>query len=129
MTRMPDEHHGATFVGVTLDLEVDLGDERAGRIDYAQAAILGAIPFAGGNAMRTENHALALGHFVEALDENRAFLFERFQHKSVMHYLMTHVERASVGAQRAAHRFHRAIDTGAKPARLGEYNFFNHSLA
>ena len=79
--------------------------------------------------MGAENHALALGHLGEGFDENRALLFQRFEHEAVVHYLMAHIERTAVRAQGAADRLDRAIDAGAKAAWLGENNFFNPSLA
>ena len=91
MTGVPDQYHGAIFVGIALDLEMDLGHQRAGRIDHAQAAIFGAIPFARRDAMSAENHALAFGHLIEGFDENRAFLFEGLEHEAVVHYLMAHI--------------------------------------
>ncbi len=124
-----DEDHGATLVVVFLDFEMDLGDERAGGVDNAQSAILGAIPFAGRDPMSAEDHALAGGNLVEALDKNRAFAFERFEHETVVDDLMAHVERAAVRAQRAADRLDRAIDAGAEAARLSEDDFFDRCFA
>ncbi len=124
-----DEDHGAALGGVALDFEMDLGHQRAGGIDNAQVAILGAIPFAGRDAMGAENDALAVGHLVEALDENRALLFQRLQHEAVVHDLMAHIKRAPVRAQGAADGLDRAIDARAKPARLSQDDFLNHSFA
>ena len=70
-----------------------------------------------------------MGTFVEALDKNRAFAFERFEHETVVDDLMAHVERAPVGAQRAAHRLDRAIDAGAKAARLSQDDLFDRCFA
>ena len=93
---MADENHGAALVVVFFDFEMDLGDERAGGVDDAQRAILGAVPFAGRDAVRAEDDALAGGHLVEALDKNRAFAFERLEHEAVVNDLMAHVKRPAV---------------------------------
>ena len=128
MAGVADEDDGAAFVVVLFDFEMDLGDERAGGVDNAQVAVLGAIPFAGRDAVGAEDDALAGGHLVEAFDENRAFLFQRLEHEAVVHDLMAHVERASVGAQRAADGLDGTIDAGAKAARLSQDDFFDRSL-
>jgi hypothetical protein len=46
-----------------------------------------------------------------------------------MYYLMAHVERPSIGAQRAAYRLNGAIHAGAKSTRLGQDYFFNRCFA
>ena len=126
---MANQDNGAALVVVLFDFEMDLGDERAGGVDNPQFAILGAVPFAGRDAMSAENDALAGGHLVEALDKNRALAFQRLEHEAVVHDLMAHVERASVGAQRAADGLDGTIDAGAKSARLSQDNFFDRSNA
>src|SRR5262249_31442963 len=100
-----------------------------GRIDNSKSTILGAIPFAGRDAMRTEDDSLSFGNLIEGFDENRALFFEAFEDEPVVHYLMANVERSPVCAQRAAYRLHRAIDTSAKAAGLSKDYFLNHSLA
>ena len=92
-------------------------------------AILGAIPFAGRDAMGAEDDALAGRDLVEALDKNRALVFQRLEHEAVVHDLMAHVERAPVGAQRAADGLDGTIDAGAKAARLSQNDFFYRSFA
>ncbi len=124
-----NQDNGAALVVVLFDFEMNLGDERAGGVDNAQLAVLGAVPFAGRDPMSAEDDALAGGHLVEALDKNRAFLFQRLEHEAVVHDLMAHVERASVGAQRAADSLDGTIDAGAKSARLSQDDFFNRSFA
>src|SRR5580704_3945819 len=96
VARMADENHGAAFVVEFFYFEMNLGDQRAGGVDYAQLAVFGAVPFAGRDAMRAEDDALAGGHLVEALDENRALAFERFEHEAVVNDLMAHVKRPAV---------------------------------
>ena len=124
-----DQDHGAALVVVLFDFEMDLGNERAGGVDNAQVAVLGAVPFAGRDAMSAENDALAGGHLVEALDKNRAFAFQCLEHEAVVHDLMAHVERASVGTQRTADSLDGTIDAGAESARLSQDDFFYRSFA
>ena len=125
VARVADQDHAAVLARIALDLEMHLGDQRAGGVDHAQTPVVRALPFAGRDAVRAEDHALALGHFGEVFDENRAFLDQRFEHEAVVHDLMAHVERTAIGAERATHGLDRAVDAGAKAARLGQDYFFD----
>ena len=125
MAGVADQDYGAAFVGIALDFVMDFGDQRAGRVDHAQIALAGAVPFAGRNSVSAEDHALAAGNFIKALDENRALGLKRFEHEAVVNYLMAHEERTREGAQRAADRLDRAIHAGAKAARFREDYFFD----
>ena len=123
-----DQDHAAVLARVALDFEMHLGDQRAGGVDDAESPGARALPFAGRDAVRAEDHALALGHFAEVFDEDRAFLLERLEHEAVVHDLMAHVERTAVSAQRTAHGLDRTVDAGAKAARLGQDYFFDVML-
>jgi len=108
---------------------MDLGHQRAGRVDHAELAILGAIPFGGRDAVSAEDDALTLGDLVEALDKNRALFFERFEHEAVVHYLMAHIERTTVRAQCAAHGLDCTINASTKAARLRQDYLLNRHFA
>ena len=79
--------------------------------------------------MSAEDHALTLRNLIEGIDENRTLLLERLEHKAVVYYLMAHVERASVGAQRTTDRFDRTIDARTKTTWLRQDYFLNRHFA
>ena len=117
------------FLGVALDLRMDLGYQRTSGIDDTQLTLGRSIPFAGRHPVRAENDALPFRNLFERIDKDGALTFEGLEHEAVVHYLMAHIERSSVGAQRAAYRLNGAVHTGAKSARFGQDYFFNRCFA
>ncbi len=70
------------------------------------------------HAMRGEDHRLrGVGHFVEFLDENRAFSLQRLDHIFIVHNLMAHIDGRAIDAQRLLDGVDGAHDPGAKAAR------------
>src|SRR5579871_4792192 len=108
---------------------MDFGDQRTSGVDDAQLTLRGPIPFAGRHPVRAENDALPFRDLFERIDKDGALAFEGLEHEAVVHYLMAHIERSSVGAQRAAYRLNGAVHTGAKSARFGQDYFFNRCFA
>ena len=54
---------------------------------------------------------------VTVLDENRALLFQAFNHEAVMDNLMAHINRRAVAFQRFFHNLDGAVHAGAKTMR------------
>ena len=69
---MANQDQRIAFLGELHRLHVNLGDQRTGRINDAQLALLAVLADLGRNAVRAVNHALAVGHLVHAVDKNRA---------------------------------------------------------
>jgi hypothetical protein len=59
-------------------------------------------------------------HFVQILDEYRAFGFEVFHDELVVDDFVAHVDRRAVKLERALDDLDRAIDAGAETTGLGE---------
>ena len=78
------------------------------------------------HAMGAENRHCSLGHFVQILDEARAFRLERFDDMAIMNDLVAHVDRGAVLDQRPLDNIDRADNPRAKPPRLCKNNL--HSL-
>ena len=53
--------------------------------------------------MSAEDHRRAGRHFIEFLDEHRAALAQVFDHKTVVHHFVAHIDRRTEGFQRAAY--------------------------
>ncbi len=118
------DHHDVDAVLAHLrDFDVDLGDQRAGRVVDAQPAHVGFVAHRLRHAVRAEDHGVAGRHFLEFLDEDRALLLQILDHVLVVHDLVTHVDRRAVHRDRALDDLDRAIDAGAEAARLGEQDF------
>src|SRR5258708_32946067 len=66
---MADQDDFAALIGVALPLAMDLGDERAGRVDDGEAAVLGRRLDGAGDAVRAEDGDAARRDLVELVDE------------------------------------------------------------
>ena len=72
MAGMADEQDVASVLDQPLGLAVDLGDQRAGRVDEGQAAVLRGGRHRLGHAVGREDHRPVVRDFVQLVDENRA---------------------------------------------------------
>ena len=116
---MADHHDlvaGAQHLG---DLDVHLGDQRAGGVEHLQPAALGVGAHLLRHAVRAEDHGGAGRHLVELLDEDRALGAQVVDHVLVVHDLVAHVDRRAVQLERALHDLDRALDAGAEAAGAG----------
>ncbi len=118
---MADEHDRVA-VGRELDgLAVDLGDERARRVDRAQPARPGLGMDRRRHAVGGEDRDRALGDLVaELVDEDRPALGQLLDHVLVVDDLLAHVDGRAVELERALDGLDGAIDAGAVAARRGE---------
>ena len=115
-----DQDDRVALLGELARLDVDLGDQRAGRVDRPQAAV-GRVGVNGrGDAVGGEDDQLALGDLGLRLDEDRAALGELLDHVLVVDDLLAHVDRRPVHVERLLDRLHGPVDAGAVTARGGE---------
>ena len=116
-----DEDDRVAVGGELQRLAVDLGHQRAGRVDRLQAAALGLGVDRRRDAVGGEDGDRALGdRVVELLDEDRAALAQLLDDVLVVHDLLAHVDRRAVELERALDGLHGAVDAGAVAARGGE---------
>ena len=116
-----DEHDRVALGGELDRLAVDLGDERAGRVDRPQAA-RSASACTAGETPWAEKTVIAPSGIasLELVDEDRAALRELLDDVLVVDDLLAHVDRRAVQLERALDGLHRAVDAGAVAARRGE---------
>ncbi|GBR07238.1 hypothetical protein GCM10007207_24040 [Asaia siamensis] len=62
------------------------------------------------------------GNLIELLDENRALLFEILDNGTVVHDLMTDIDRRAIAAQGFFHHADGPINASAKATRPGQKN-------
>ena len=121
MAGVADEDDRVALGGELDRLAVDLGHERARRVDRAQAAQLGLGVDRGRDAVGGEHGHGALGDLVaELVDEHRSALRELLDDVLVVDDLLAHVDGRAVQLERALDRLDRAVDAGAVAARSGE---------
>ena len=119
---MSDQDHGPALADIALALVMNLGHQRACRIDHRQAAVGGLALDVLRHAMRAEDRHRPVGNFGDVLDEARAFGLQGFDHVFVMDDLMPHIDRRAVFLQRALDDVDRPHDAGAEAARLGQHH-------
>ena len=112
-----DQDDRVALGGELAGLDVDLGDQRAGRVDRAQPALLRVLVDAGRDAVGGEDDHLALGDLGLLLDEDRPALLELVHDVLVVDDLLAHVDGLAVEVERVLDRLHGAIDARAIAAR------------
>jgi hypothetical protein len=127
MARVPDQDQRAAPAHVLTTLHMDLRHQRAGGIEHVETALLRVAFDALRYTVGTENGNCALRHFIEFLDEARAFTAKVIDHVPVVDDFMTHVNRCAMLLQSAIDNFDRPHDSRAKAAGLGKDD--SHRLA
>src|SRR5699024_9818574 len=115
-----DEDDVPVLGGKTLGLLVDLGDERAGRVDRLELTLLGLLVYSGGDAVRGEDDDGSLGDLIGFFHEDRASLLQRAHHVGVVHDLFANVDRGAVLFQGLFDGDDRSVDTGAVASGVGK---------
>ena len=115
-----DQHDRVALGGELLRLDVHLGHERAGGVDRLQPARLGVRVHRRRDAVRGEDHGLALGHLGLLLDEDRAALAQLLDDVLVVDDLLAHVDGRAVQLERALDRLDGTVDARAVAARGSE---------
>ena len=72
--------------------------------------------------MGAEHSARAVRDLIEFIDENGATRAQILHHMTVVHNLVTDVDRRAILLQRALDDLNRPLDAGAKAARLSQDN-------
>ena len=115
-----DEDAVAALAGVGGDLDVHLGDQRAGGVEHPQPALFGGLAHCAGHAVGAEDERCAGGHLVHFLDEHRAAPAQVLDHMLVVDHLVAHMDGCPETGQRPFHDLDGAIDPGAEAARVGQ---------
>jgi hypothetical protein len=127
MPGMADQDQRAPGGHILAPLHVNLGDERAGRVQHVEAARFRVAFDRLGDAMRAENRHGALGHFIEFFDETRAFLTQIVDHVAIVDNFVAHVHGRAVLLQRPIDNLDCTNNARAKAAGLGKDD--SHMLA
>ncbi len=113
-----NQHQRVTLLGELDGFDVDLGHQRAGRIDHLEAALLGALPDRRGDTVRGVDHARPLGHLVQFVDEDCALLGQVGDDVAVVDDLLANVDRCAKGLEGDPDDIDGPDDTRTKAARL-----------
>ena len=107
---------------VALALGVDLGDQRAGRVEHRQAARLRFVDHRLGDAVGAEHRHRAVGNFIQLLDEDGALALELLDHMAVVDDLVADIDGRAEFLERPLDDLDRPDDAGAEAARLSHKN-------
>ena len=116
LVSVPDENNGALFTREFQRLEVNFGDQRAGRINHFERAGLSFIAHRRRNAVGAENEHRTVRNFLDGFDKNRAAAPQLFHNVGVMDDFVMHIDRGAIGLQRQLDDVHGAHHARAKPA-------------
>ena len=119
MAGMADEEDVAAFLDQALRLAMNLGDERAGRIDISQAAVLRRGRHRLRHAVGGEDDRTIVRHFVQLVDEDRAHALQPFDDEAVMDDLVADEDGRAEPLERQLDDLDRAVDAGAESSRGG----------
>ena len=101
-------------------LDVDLGDERAGRVDGRELARRRVGVHARGDAVGREDDGLPLGDIVLLVHEDRSALAQLLDDVLVVDDLLAHVDRCAVEFEGVLDGLDRAVDARAVTPRSGQ---------
>ena len=97
---------------------MDLGDQRAGRVNDPEAAAFAQLSNCGRDAMGGVDDALAVGDVVDFMNEDCAFFSQLIDYIAVVDDLTTNVDGSAKGVECDFHYINRAHHASAKAARL-----------
>src|SRR5207247_8639929 len=100
MTAVADHDDFAARRAHLRDLDVHLGDERTGRVEYAQTPRLGLAAHGLRDPVGAEDHRAARGNLAESLDEHGAFALQVLDDVFVVHDLAADVHRSAADPAR-----------------------------
>ncbi len=115
-----DQDDRVALLGELARLDVDLGDQRAGRVDRAQVPRRGVLVNRRGDAVGGEDDQGALGHLGLLLDEDRAALRELLDDVLVVDDLLADVDGRPVQVERLLDGLDGAVHPGAVAAGRGQ---------
>ena len=117
---MADHHHLQPVGVVAFRLDVNLRDQRAGRIDIDHLPRLGGGGDGFWHAVGREDDWAVVGAVGQFLDEDRALVAQVIDHELVVHDLVADIDRRAPFLDRHFDDLDRPVDARAKAARRGE---------
>src|SRR6185437_14377128 len=120
MPGMPDQDDIAPLARVALHFHVNLGHQRAGRIEYGQASFLRLPLDRARYSVRGEDDRALPGHFRELLHEHRPQSAQTLDDVMIVDDLVAHVDRPAEQLDRPLDDVDRPVDACTETTRIGE---------
>ena len=96
---MPNQHQRITLLGELDRLDVDLRDQRAGRVDHLQTAPFAPLAHRRRNSVRGVDYTLPIRHVVDLVDKDRALFRQLIHNIAVVDNFAAHVNGRAKGLQ------------------------------
>src|SRR5262249_40590958 len=110
-----DEHDLTTPSIMNLSLAMDLGHQRAGRVDCEQITSRRLFRDSARDAVSGKDYRrVVIRNLAQLFDEERALGAQALDHVTVMHDLVTDIDRCPVDREGLFDRFNGAHDTRAE---------------
>ena len=121
VARVADHHDLAALLAHLGDLDVHLGDQRAGRVEHLEPARVGFARAPPATRRARENTTvLPAGTSASSSTNTAPFALQVVDDELVVHDLVAHVDRRAELRERLLDDRDGAIDAGAEAARIGE---------
>jgi hypothetical protein len=122
---MADQQDLAAALEVDRRLAMDLGHQRAGRVQGEEIARLGLGRNRFRHAMGRKYHRCIgiVGDLGQFLDENGALGLQAVDDVFIVHDLVADIDRGAIDGERPLHGVDGAHDAGAEAARRAKHDF------
>src|SRR6187551_814304 len=126
MSRVPDQHHIARIARIAHHFQVHLRDQRAGGVEYLEAAPL-RLDFDGaGHAVGRKDHRGTIRNLGQLLDEACTQPAQTIHDMTVVHHFVPHVYGRAEQLYGALHDVDGAVHAGAETPRAGQKYLHAH---
>src|SRR4029077_11254980 len=92
MVAVTDQDQRISFLGELDRLHMDLGHQRASRVNHSQSPLFAGFPHFGRNPMGAVDHSFAVWELFDALENDRAFSLQLLNHKTVVDNFFAHID-------------------------------------
>ena len=115
-----DVDDAVALPGAHLHLVVDLGDQRAHRVDDVRTTSTGGFDDSGRRPVRRQHDRHADRHVADVVDEHHPEPLEALDDESVVDDLVVAVHGSRERPDHPGQRLDRHLDAGTEPSRFGE---------
>src|SRR5208282_1089162 len=118
MIMVPDQNQRVTLLGKLHCFHMHLGDQRTGGINHPQAAPRAVLANLGRYPVRAVDNPFSVGHFVFAVDKDRALAPQLVDYKAVVDNFLADINRRTKSIERNTYHIDRPHHPRAEPTRL-----------
>ena len=118
-----DQNQRVSLPGEPNGLQVDLGDQGTGGVDYLKLLACGQLPDSRGHAVGAEDADRMVRDFLQVVHEDDPTAAQTLHHVLVVDDLVEDVDGRREKVQRAFDHFDGADHSGTEPPGIGQNDF------